>query len=98
MLASCETPWFQNIFFGHLNHFTEDSLRLLALNSGFIEIETVQAHKTFYPSICGIFQKINQYEVSKNLFEGQARALDNLVYFASSKAKEFLRRNKKVAF
>ena len=98
LLASCQTPWFQNIFFGHLSHFIEHTLRLLALNAGFKEIETVHSYKTDYPSICSIFQKVNRYEISKDLFMQQTRALDGLVHSASGKAMKILQANKRVAF
>lgn len=55
--STCKNPIFQNFFFGHIHHFSKETLLTLGCTLGFtpVKITTTAAHN--YPVIRALFQK-----------------------------------------
>lgn len=62
--SHCEKPIFQNFFFGHLHHFSLETLNMLCLSHSLSYIKSDRTRDDSYPVIRVLYQKRNM--VAKN--------------------------------
>ncbi len=66
--AECITPIFQNLFFGHLHHFSLEVLNRLCVSQSLIPVFSSYSIKDNYPIIRALFRKTNIIKTNTELF------------------------------